>query len=85
MFNRNTVHGQVAYWLMVIGGLNWGLVGIGSFFNMNLNVVNLALGSIPYADVSEPIVYILVGLAAIMGIFGCRCTSCAVHMDAKPM
>ena len=82
MFNRNTVHGQVAYWLMIVGGLNWGLVGVGYFFSANWNVVNLILGGIPYA---EPVVYILVGIAAVVGIFGCRCNACVVHMDTKPM
>lgn len=59
--------------LLIIGGLNWGLVGVGMFMNINLNVVNLLLGSWP---VVEGIVYVLVGLAAVMKIIGCRCTKC---------
>lgn len=47
--------------LVIIGGLNWGLVGIG-----NWNVVNMILGSIP---ILEKIVYILVGLAALYMIY----------------
>lgn len=59
--------------LLIVGGLNWGLVGIGMFLNTNLNVVNMLLGSWPMI---EAIVYILVGLAAILKIVGCRCAKC---------
>lgn len=48
--------------LVIIGGINWGLVGIGGFAGTNLNLVNLILGSMPQV---EWIVYILVGLASL--------------------
>ena len=57
----------------IIGGLNWGLVGVGMLMNSNWNVINLLLGSWP---VVEAIVYILVGVAALIKIFGCRCKKC---------
>ena len=44
--------------LLVIGGLNWGLIGL-----LNLNLVNLLLGAIP---ILEKLVYILVGLSAVV-------------------
>jgi uncharacterized membrane protein YuzA (DUF378 family) len=53
---------MVAWILVIIGALNWGLVGIGGFAGGNWNVVNLVLGSWPMA---EWIVYVLVGLAAV--------------------
>jgi len=37
------------------------------------NVVNMVLGSWP---VVEGVVYVLVGVAAVMKIFGCRCGKC---------
>ena len=52
--------------LVVVGALNWGLVGIGNFAGMNLNLVNLILGSIA---VLENIVYVLVGLAGAYKIY----------------
>lgn len=71
-----SMHNTIAHWLMVIGGVNWGLVGIGMFLGMNLNVVNLVLGGIPYV---ESVVYIVVGIAAVVGIFGgCKCKGCTV-------
>jgi uncharacterized protein len=58
--------------LVVIGALNWGLIGIGGFIGRNLNVVNLLLGAWPQV---EWIVYILVGLAAVYEIFNkCSCS-----------
>jgi uncharacterized membrane protein YuzA (DUF378 family) len=59
--------------LLIIGGLNWGLVGLGMLMGSNWNVVNLILGSWPTV---EAIVYLLVGIAAIVKIFGCRCKKC---------
>ena len=60
--------------LLIIGGLNWGLVGVGMLMDSDLNVVSMLLGSWP---VVEAIVYILVGVAAIMKVFGCRCKTCS--------
>lgn len=53
---------QVTRVLVVIGGVNWGLVGLGMLMGGNWNVINLLLGSVSWL---EAIVYILVGLAAI--------------------
>ncbi len=47
----------VALMLLIIGGLNWGLIG---FFNWNL--VQAIFGSVPAL---ERIIYALVGLSAI--------------------
>ena len=59
--------------LVIIGGLNWGLYGIGMLIGTNLNVVNLILGSMPTL---EAIVYVLVGIATVMVLVGCKCSKC---------
>lgn len=59
--------------LLIVGGLNWGLVGIGMLMNTNLNIVGMILGSMPAL---EAIVYLLVGISAVMAIFGCKCAKC---------
>lgn len=58
--------GKIAWLLVLIGALNWGLIGIGYFLQSNLNVVNLLVGSWP---VVEAIVYVLVGLSAVYKLF----------------
>ena len=73
---------MIAFLLAMVGALNWGLVGIGGFIGMNLNVVNLILGSMPYI---EWIVYVLVGLSALYLVFthkrDCKtCTAGAPQM-----
>ena len=62
--------------LLIVGGLNWGLVGLGWVVGggADWNVVHMLLGS---WSMVEGIVYILVGLAAIMKIFGCKCKKCS--------
>lgn len=59
--------------LLIIGGINWGLIGVGMLMGNDWNVVKLLLGSWPTV---EAIVYILVGIAAVVKIFGCRCKKC---------
>jgi uncharacterized protein len=57
----------LGWWLLVVGALNWGLVGLGNLLNLgNLNLVNLVLGSVP---VLESLVYVLVGLAGLMSLY----------------
>ena len=53
----------IAAALLVVGGLNWGLVGAANF-----NLVSAIFGTSIFAD----IVYILVGLSAVYEIFGIR-------------
>ena len=61
---------KLAWWLMVIGGINWGLVGLGGFAGGNWNVVNMLLGSWPMV---EWLVYVLVGVATAWTAFaGCK-------------
>jgi len=62
--------GYIGYWLVVVGAINWGLVGLGYFFGGNWNLVNLILGSWP---VVENIVYILVAVSAVLMLTSCRC------------
>ena len=52
----------IAFILLIIGGLNWGLVGIGGW-----NVVDMIFGSIA---ILLKIVYILVGLSALYMLYG---------------
>ncbi len=78
---------KVGKYLLIVGGLNWGLVGLGMLLGKDLNVLNMILGSVP---VVEAVVYILVGVAAVMKLFGCPmhrgmagCTCEAGSMDKK--
>lgn len=54
---------KIAWWLVVIGALNWGLIGIGYFLNSNLNLVNLIFGRVA---ILEAAVYIVVGVAGVL-------------------
>ena len=65
---------MIAKILVIIGGVNWGLIGIGALLgNMNWNVVHLIFG---FSFAVEAIIYILVGISAVMMIFGCKCGKC---------
>lgn len=57
----------IAYVLVIIGALDWGLTGLGNLAGSNWNVINLILGSVPSI---EAIVYILVGISALVLLFG---------------
>ena len=59
--NDKILH-SVSWILLIVGGLNWGLEGLGDLIGSNLNVIRLVLGGWPQL---ESIVYVLVGLSAI--------------------
>ena len=57
---------HTASWiLIVVGAINWGLVGLGGFMGSNWNVVGMLLGSWPML---EWLVYVLVGLSGVYEI-----------------
>jgi len=66
---------KVCTTLLVIGGLNWGLIGLGMLFGATeqWNFVSMLLSSMP---VLEAIVYLLVGVAGVMKLIGCKCDKC---------
>lgn len=61
--------------LVIVGGVNWGLVGLGMLLGSvgSWNVVSMVLG---FSPMLEGVVYVLVGIAAVMMIFGCKCGKC---------
>jgi uncharacterized membrane protein YuzA (DUF378 family) len=61
---------MVCYLLVFVGALNWGLVGL-----LNFNLVSTLLGFMPMA---EKVVYVLVGLAAVVELLSHkqRCDTC---------
>ena len=48
---------KICLWLTIIGGLNWGLVGL-----LNFDLVSFIFGNM---SVLSRIIYILVGLSAV--------------------
>lgn len=71
----------VAEVLVWVGGINWGLIGVGGD---GWNVVRMILGSVSWL---ESLVYILVGLSAIYLIFthGKCCKACDSRGGAGAM
>lgn len=62
--------------LLLVGGLNWGLVGLSMLMGGGAddwNLVKMLLGSWPTV---ESAVYVLVGLSAIAMLVGCKCKTC---------
>lgn len=66
---------MIAWILVIIGGLNWGLIGIGMLAGANWDVIGMILGSVPTL---EAVVYILVGLSAVYEVVTHRknCRQC---------
>jgi uncharacterized membrane protein YuzA (DUF378 family) len=52
--------------LVVIGAINWGIVGIGMFLNANWNVVNLVFGAFPTLEAA---IYMFVGIAGLYELY----------------
>lgn len=66
---------MVAWILVIVGGLNWLLIGLGGFMGANWNVVGIIFGSWPQV---EWLVYILVGLSAVYELVShkANCRNC---------
>ena len=58
----------IAYILVVIGALNWGLVGLKSFsmVSYDWDLVALLLGAMPWL---AAVVYLLVGLSGLLVLY----------------
>jgi len=54
--------------LVIVGAINWGLVGLGMWLGagMNWNLVTLIFGSVPAL---EALVYVVVGLAGLYELY----------------
>ncbi len=51
---------MLGWWLVVVGAVNWGLVGLGMLMGgTGYNLVNMLFGSVPML---EAVVYLLVGV-----------------------
>jgi len=61
---------KVATVLVLVGALNWGLVGV-----FDWNLVTALLGGMPAL---VKVVYGLVGLSAVLMSFACKCKKCHV-------
>ena len=66
---------KIAKWLLIIGGINWGLVGLAMLTGSasDWNIVRMLLGGMPTV---EAIVYLLVGGSAVLRVFHCKCAMC---------
>lgn len=62
MTNSNSAWCLPSTILLLTGGVNWGLVGLGMLLNKDLNVIHMLLGGVPTL---EAIVYLLVGIMAV--------------------
>jgi len=59
---KYTILDTISFILAIIGGLNWGLVGI----NEQWNIVHMLLQNY---SVAERIVYIIIGLASLWAVY----------------
>lgn len=69
---KYTILDIISFILAIIGGLNWGLVGI----NEQWNIVHALLQNYSAA---ERIVYIIIGLASLWAIYAFVHTSLAIE------
>ncbi len=75
MCNNMCVGHKVGCALVIIGAINWGLVGLFQF-----NLVSSVLGSWPMV---ERVVYVLVGLSGLMMLCMGMCKGCKMCASDK--
>lgn len=74
-FGRMCGGHKIAALLLFIGGINWGLIGA-----FNYDLVNAILGGYPSV---LRIVYVLVGLSALMMLMTEKCKMCMASGEKK--
>lgn len=67
------VVGWIAWVLVIVGGLSWGLVGA-----LDFSLVDYIFGE---GSIVSALIYVLIGISAIVSIFGCQCTKCCPKED----
>ncbi len=67
-----TVH-KVSKYLVIIGAINLGLVGLGMLMGQDLNIIGMIFAS---WSTGAAIVYLLIGVAGVEKLFHCRCKKC---------
>lgn len=77
---KKTLVGKIAWALIIAGGLNWGLVGLGMFMGINLNAINLIFSGMPAIEWT---VYLLVGVAVILKLAHKKCGACMPQGEMK--
>ena len=80
-YKGNCVMYLIAKILVIIGGVNWGIFGLGILMNKEWNIVHLIFS---FSSTVEAIIYVLVGISAVIMIFGCKCKKCAVNTGTTP-
>jgi uncharacterized membrane protein YuzA (DUF378 family) len=73
--NSKTLH-LVTWILIIVGALNWGVVGLGNLMGESWNVVSMLLGAWPTL---EQLVYALVGVSAVYEVLTHKknCRACS--------
>ena len=81
-FKMKTVH-IIAWILLIVGGLNWALVGLFEF-DLVASIFGNEFGT---TSTLSSIVYILVGLSAVLELFGhkSKCKACNVSPSGSQM
>ena len=69
---------KIAMVLVLIGALNWGLVGVTNFFSARFDLVEFLAINLIGSEMIGDIIYIIVGAAAVLvAVTKCRdCGSC---------
>lgn len=70
---RGCTASLIAKIFVLVGGISWGLIGLGGFLGTDLNIVHRVFGSVSYVEWG---IYVLVGVSSISIIIGCRCSKC---------
>ena len=65
-------YAKVAGWLMTIGALNWGLVGVTEIASSRFDLVEWLAYDVLNVPVLASITYILIGVSAIVCIASCK-------------
>ncbi len=72
--SQKSTSSEVTHMLIMIGSLNWGLIGAGRLVaGADWNVLHMVFGAAPMFETS---LYLIIGLAALYKVAGCSKSCC---------
>jgi len=69
---------KTALWLAGIGAINWGIYGVAGLMGKSFDLVTwITFGQTWLAN----IIFVVVGIAGIVALWGCKCSMCKVTTE----
>ena len=72
----------IGFYLVIVGALNMGVEGLAGLMGKEWNILDRLFDTIVETHTLLYVAYLLIGIAALITLFGCCCKTCKASKDA---